>query len=335
LVLLLVGLEVAARNPWVQSQLPPPSVNSRSIKFETNFAFADRLVAESGPLDCAIIGSSMAREDIDPLIMMNAYNAATGRSLRCFNFGIGGAVIEHFAVISKLVVERYHPKLIIYGVTARDFAFAPQTGAARLAQPDFILDVPWVRYKFGDFSVEGWLVDHCLACQYYLRLRQYANPDYARIVQAEGLDATPYGNFIYDGHVPFFVNGDLTPERKAALPIIFDFAPETRLQAVQELMDLRQAGVEVVLLELPYHPVYYYVFEGGAADYEKFLATVEPFVTAQDVPFWPKEEAPSLTAEGYTDGVHMNRDGAAIFSAWLGQRLAEAETESEIRRIGR
>ena len=48
--------------------------------------------------------------------------ARTGRRLRSFNFGVGGITVSSTAAIARILAEDYHPWLIIYGLTARDFS---------------------------------------------------------------------------------------------------------------------------------------------------------------------------------------------------------------------
>src|SRR4051794_37844514 len=88
LIVVLGGSEVLARSAPIQSILVAPSVGSEQYQLGPKLLLLDRLIQRDGPVDCIFIGSSMVLRGIDPEIVSAAYRDETGRSIKCFNFGL-------------------------------------------------------------------------------------------------------------------------------------------------------------------------------------------------------------------------------------------------------
>jgi hypothetical protein len=108
----------------------------------------DQFAAE-GPVDCIFIGSSMVAVGIDPQVFAEAYTAQTGDPLRCFNFGQLGFTAFESAEWAEIVIRRYHPRLLIYGHSMRDYNSLAE---GELAAPT---NNPWELYQLGEFTIEG------------------------------------------------------------------------------------------------------------------------------------------------------------------------------------
>jgi hypothetical protein len=92
------------------------------------------------------LGSSTVDVGFDPDAFQMGYQEVAGRDIRCFNFGIDASSSISAAVLTGILIEDYHPRLLIFGTDARDYAVLRE-------EPDtaVVLDTPWVRYRQGYF----------------------------------------------------------------------------------------------------------------------------------------------------------------------------------------
>jgi hypothetical protein len=98
------------------------------------------------------------------------------------------------------------------------------------------------------------------------------------------------------------------------------------VESLARLLRLRD-DVRVVLVEVPVHESVVNRFGRGDDAYRRGLDAIEEVAARTGVPFWRYPKDRPIPAEGWADYTHMNRTGAAIYSRWLGERLAAAERE--------
>jgi hypothetical protein len=60
--------------------------------------------------------------------------------------------------------------------------------------------------------------------------------------------------------------------------------------------------------------------------YERAADRFARHAARHHVPVWRTDDRLSIPADGWYDEFHLNSEGAAVFSRWLGERLA-AEVE--------
>src|SRR5215470_5938684 len=122
--------EYLARTERVQAVVLTPRWGTGLPQLEFGLARLDRLAADD-PLDCLFLGSSVVAAGVDPASFAAAYTRVSGRSIRCFSAGVPALPAAAAGRIADLLVDRYHPALLVYVVLARDFsAFAgPQVSA--------------------------------------------------------------------------------------------------------------------------------------------------------------------------------------------------------------
>jgi hypothetical protein len=70
------------------------------------------------------------------------------RGLSCFNFGVDALTPVSAAYLAQILVDTYHPKLLIFGTDARDFAIDRQS-----EETTVIADMAWVQYRLGKFNI--------------------------------------------------------------------------------------------------------------------------------------------------------------------------------------
>ncbi|MBW4487564.1 MAG: hypothetical protein KME12_07220 [Trichocoleus desertorum ATA4-8-CV12] len=103
----------AARSPY-------PTFNSRQL--DEKLALYYQRLAESGPPDILVIGSSRALRGIDPAALQKALATQGYAGLSVFNFGVNGATAQVVDVILRQVLTPDQmPKLIVWADGARAF----------------------------------------------------------------------------------------------------------------------------------------------------------------------------------------------------------------------
>jgi hypothetical protein len=300
--LLIGAAEILARLIWADSYIPT-AIGSRNLYFDTKIGELDFLVKHEGRIDCLFIGSSVVNSGIVPVRFENAYRAQTGQRVRCYNFAIPGVTASGAARLADLLVERYRPRLLIYGLTLRAFsAEMAQTGGA-----GSIFSADWTRYRRGDWNLHGWIIDHSRAYRRYLALRDWPKPDFAN--PAGERDVARRRGFVPFGAGALFFPPDY----------LFDYeiAP-SEWAALHQIMAL-QSVTQVVLVEMPLPDQTLDVFEGGPANYRRYMNEIAAAAEESSVPFWTTFGLNIVPDDGWAgDTHHMNFNGASAFSDWLG-----------------
>jgi hypothetical protein len=319
--LLLGVFEIFSRTLLAAPSLPPPSVGSTSPEFEIKIERLNDWIARNGPIDCILLGSSAMNGGIDPVALSQAYADLTGNPLMCFNFGLSSLVGEPAGPIAHMLVKKYQPRLLILGTSPRDLS--DQFG--ELARP--LTQTPWLRYLMGDSSFEGWLIDNSSAYRYYLGMQNWKNPENRPVIEEyeAGIDKVGYQK-LPNQHKELVQLEEVLLENYALNP------PD--VTGFRQALSQNQVGTQVVLLDMPVHPVFYhfYVAGGEQAYQDIFYQPMASMAAEYGVPMWETQTsvAPTLPADGWNDRRHLNEDGARAFSAWLAGKIATAVQEGLI-----
>jgi hypothetical protein len=328
-IMLILGAEAAMRLEVIQAFLTPPKMSSRHYQLGHKLTLLEEEIRKNGPVDCIMVGSSMVDTGFDPDAFQKGYQDLTGQNIRCFNFGIDASTVASTHALVDILTEDYHPRLLIVGTDARDYA-VPEADN----DPAVILETPWVKYRLGDFSLEGWLQEH----SYFYRYRQHLS-QLLRFNFEYALKSWTEYNF------PILTNG-FTPLMKVATYIndppdyqddsyevnyytqIFSSFQifEENLAALDLILDHNNSQTQVIVLEMPISDGLYYFFGNGETDYNKFLDEVGKIADMHQVPFWRTEPIDLSPDDGWSDYSHLNTTGAEIFSRWLGERIGEWES---------
>ncbi len=109
-----------APTPDLLSYSPYPSF--RSQQMDEKLALYHQRLAESGPPDVLIIGSSRALRGVDPAALQRELAALGHGNLSIFNFGVNGATAQVVDLTIRRVLEPHQlPRLIIWADGARAF----------------------------------------------------------------------------------------------------------------------------------------------------------------------------------------------------------------------
>ncbi|RJP50546.1 MAG: hypothetical protein C4583_10410 [Anaerolineaceae bacterium] len=311
--LFLLVAEIVARTP-LGNLLPAPSVNADSFLFDAKIYQLESQLRRDGTLDCLFLGSSVANSDIDPAIVEQVYREQSGETIHCYNLGLPALTIENATPIAQAVIARFHPKVIIYAILPRDVHDV-------IANVDYLERIDWVTYNRGEPSRNGWLVNNSYGWRYFLTWRYWLTiPNRAKMEEETRYLTSKGFQPAMDFREPYIENLTMTPAR---LREAWD--DPQQMQAVKNFIALQQKGVKIIFLEGPaYH-------ESDSSDAQTWLAydneylpTLVQILESNQIPFWRTESiAIQIPKEHWYDWLHLNQHGAATFSQWLGEMMAE------------
>jgi hypothetical protein len=332
-LLLTAVAEWVARSEVFQARLTPPKMGSRHYQLGHKLALLEGLIKANGGVDCIMLGSSMVDTGFDPEAFQRGYGEVTGKNTHCFNFGIDASSAASTAALARIIFEDYHPRLLMIGTDPRDYAVPEQD-----RDPAAILDTPWVAYRQGKFSLEGWLLDVSYLYRYrqhLARLARFQFEDTLWSSTQQNYEMLPNG-FTALGKVSTYINAPPNPDDESfevryytRIFSAYRMLPEN-LEALESMMAHNRSGSPVILVEMPVSDGLFYFFGNGESDYDRFLTQVGELAGRHRVPFWQTEPLDFIPDNGWFDYSHLNKTGAAIFSRWLGQQVGEAEQQGSI-----
>lgn len=313
-----------------QAPLTPPKMGSRHYQLGHKLSLLDDEIRKNGRIDCIMVGSSMVDTGFDPSAFQSGYYEIAGRDIHCFNFGIDASSAASTSALAKILMEDYQPRILIFGTDARDYAVPSNDN-----DPSAVLDTPWVKYRQGIFSLDGWLMDH----SYIYRYRQH----FSRLMQFN-FEGTLWSqtklNFeiLPNGFTPFdqvatYINDPPAPEDDSFEVTYYERIYSSyqmldeNLDALERILEYNGSDTQVVVVEMPVSDGLYYFFGNGKEDYHKFTARVNELSSLHQVPFWSTEPLDSIPDHGWMDYSHLNTTGAEVFSKWLGQQVGELEKQ--------
>jgi hypothetical protein len=235
-------------------------------------------------------------------------------------------------MLADYLVNTYHPRLLIYGVSPRDFNEAVVTQAfsgAELARLD------WMKYQLGAFNITGWMFARLYVFQYAYFYRDGLTPGFA-----DKLDSRRQveSKLAADGYFPsdHVLSGSMsTNEKNHILQLYQDYKPlPEEIAGLQRMIALDRSGqTRLVLVEMPFYPDIVTRLLGVDV-YEDFNRQVESYAFPAGVRYWPTTLLDLIPAEGWDDLNHLNTTGAAIFSAWLGDQIGAAVKAGDLAPLG-
>lgn len=334
LLMILVGTaEWVARLELFQAPLTPPKMGSRHYQLGHKMALLDAEVKRSGSVDCIMVGSSMVDVGFDPKVFQKGYQESAGQGIRCFNFGIDASSAVSTAVLARILVEDYHPRLLIIGTDARDYA-VPRTDR----DPAVILDTLWIQYRQGNFSLDGWLTEYSYFYRYRQHLSRLIHFNFENTLWSEtklNFEMLVNGQTRID-KVADYINDPPDPQDNSYEVVyyyrIFSSYQllEENLDALENIMKYNGTGTQVIMVEMPVSDGLYYFFGNGEKDYDRFIAGVNELADLHKIPFWRTEPLDSIPDDGWSDYSHLNVTGAEIFSVWLGEQVGKLDVRKDV-----
>jgi hypothetical protein len=333
-ILLITVAEWVARSESFQVSLTPPTMGSRHYQPGHKLVLLNALVRKTGHVDCIMLGSSTVDTGFDPSAFETGYKEITGRDIHCFNFGIDASSAASTAALARIIVEDYQPRLLIIGTDARDYAVPRED-----PEPAVVLNTPWVAYRQGNFSLEGWLLDLSYLYRYRQQLGRLARFQFEGTLWSKtklNYEILPNG-FTPLSKVGTYINDPPNPGDDS-----FEVTYYTRiyssyqmlhenLESLESIMEYNESEIQVILVEMPVSDGLYYFFGNRESDYNRFLTRVSELATRHHVPFWQTEPLDFIPDTGWVDYSHLNKTGAEIFSTWLGQQVGRAEDQGSTK----
>jgi hypothetical protein len=309
-------------------------MGSRHYQLGHKLALLNVLTRKTGHVDCIMLGSSMVDSGFDPAAFETGYQGITGQDIQCFNFGIDAATAASTAALTRIIVEDFHPRLLMVGTDARDYAVPSDD-----PDPVVILHTPWVAYRQGEFSLEGWLLDHSYLYRYRQHLARLARFQFEGTLWSRtklNYEILPNG-FTPRSKVSTYINDPPNPGDDSFEVTYYTriYSPykmlRENLEALESIVAYNKSEIQVIVVEMPVADGLYYFFGNRESDYNRFLTQVGQLTSIQHVPFWQTEPLDFIPDNGWMDYSHLNQTGAEVFSTWLGQQVGRAERQGSIK----
>ncbi len=290
---------------------PAPLLGSANAELDIKLQALDE-IARKEKVDCIFLGSSQLDTALNPSIFSETYEHETGYPIKCYNFSLGTLTAGPAGKIAALLVYRYQPELLVFGISARDFS----RDFGELARP--LIDDPWVKDRVGQPNLTGRLTEISMFFRFLSQNRVAFNPDYQTLRTRMLRQLNPDGFLQYNGN-------DLSIDTDAFIPKYKLHAED--LSGLDEVMATEAQGVRVIILEVPIYPDFlpHYV-EGDSEKYfTMFRVPVQERINVYGAPFIYSQEAIGIhiPGSGWNDVKHLNTQGAEIFSRWFARRAAE------------
>jgi hypothetical protein len=264
-------------------------------------------MANEGKIDCIFLGASTVHRGFDPSVVSQAYQTATGEQIQCYNFGIGQMNVWEAASLAEILVDEYHPALLIYGIGPRNF----------FPDNNELTKADWTRYTLGKPTISGWLIHNSHAYSTYLaavRWYRFSEADLHEKQTRDGFEA-------FNG---IGTDQDLRPPRHIRQDMATYAISGEAVDAFKSLLALQDRGVEIVVVEMPLPESYLKMFSSEKNYHKLFTGHIQAITDQQHVLFWTTDTQPLIPRRAWYDYHHVNAEGAALLSTWLGDQLAKA-----------
>ena len=329
LALLLGTCEILARTETGQRIFGPTSLGTSHEQFEVTLSKLNSFIARHGHLQCLVLGSSVVHAAVDPDVLAAAYRKRVGSALNCFNAGIEGIAASTSGLLAEILAHRYHPTLLIYGVTAHDVSDRGGWKGARAIERS-----PWVQYQTGVVTISGWLSEHSYAYRDYTTYRNWMTTSYwddlkARWTRESKTSLAGYAATHRASQLAQSLADAKHKVRAQAIPP--DWAiPRAAFEGLERISRLTQEGTTVLMVEVPVSQFAVGFFRDGKRDYERTIDPVARYAAAHAIPFWRTMPLDLFGDDGWDDIGHMNARGAQAFSQWLGNQVGLAVARHEL-----
>jgi len=319
-------MEIVLRMKVVSSTLAVPSFGSEHHQFEIQLARLEAIYQERGSIDCIFVGDSLTWLDLDPLSFSDGYFEESGKRMECFNFGVASLPAVGVSVITGILVDQYHPQLIVYGLHANSLVVGQDSPDARV-----VLDTPWVRFKSGDFSFSGWFYANSHLVRYFKTLNLLIRLDRAGLENELGdsLEA----RLGFDAKTGQRIDLDVPPSRSdpADIPGFekyyeYQVYPEN-MTGILDIAKMTDQGTTVIMVMMPVHRSFYAFFKNGEQDYSQIANAIEGAINDTNTTLLRSNDEILIPEDGWWDYSHLNITGAQLFSHWLGGEVAKARLD--------
>ncbi|MBI5081478.1 MAG: hypothetical protein HZB17_09280, partial [Chloroflexi bacterium] len=321
LSLLILGLlsEATLRVAHAAQVLPAPNMGAANPELGIKVTRLDALAKAKGKIDCIFIGSSAVDADVDPQVMAEVFRTRAGDDLTCFNFALAAMPTASAEMIGKMLITRYHPKILLYGVGPFEFS---------KDFPDTSYRAPWVLSQAGDVSAEGVLMEYSFLYRYGVGLSGWR--DVEQIQLGSKLEGT-ISSFGFNAY-----KGDAFEDPPLPAGMDPHSLHPPRFDGYRAFLDSRlTTGVQIVVFELPTQLDFRVKKDpSGELIYrQKLLEPVMADAESRGALFWRTGQIlyEVIPLDHFADWQHLNRRGKDVFSRWLGEQLAQEVQQGKLK----
>jgi len=332
---LVLGIlsEMIARMPVVQNHLPYQAYGINHAQLETQLKVLNEFVKNNGAPDCLLFGNSQAFREINTDAFEQAFADAGGGTLHCYNFSVTGSQIATTAAFNNMLVQKYHPRLVVIGTSFLDY-----TEGRDQQNDERFQNSEWLKYHAGQFSISGWLMEYSYAWR-ALTYMSYAAP-YGMNFEAVTHEAAQWDNELADNGNAIsrdFINPLVPAEDGFVKNLRVEFGnfgtSENNFKALERVVTFDQAqGAQVILAEMLYHPALLDLKDtrgNPRVDRAQILnliarvnSRLDLLARADNITYIHFDPNLPIPEKGWFDLYHLNNNGAKVFSAWLGEQVA-------------
>ena len=334
LLILCVITEAIGRSSLIQNHIPYQAYGTNHTQMEIQLTNLETFVRENGPPDCFIFGSSQAFRGVDADAFTAALESTGGGHYTCYNFGVTGSQVATTAVLNEILIQKYRPGLVVIGTSFLDY-----TEGREIQVDERFTKNDWLAYKTGDFSISGWLTEYSYAWR-TLTILSYSAPfsmNYIEVLrEAHKWD----GEIAQSGFAlsQFSTDPALAMDEGAVKNLVQEFGnfnvSERNLSALEQIItDSQSVGARVLIAEMPYHPALLdlkdergnpRVNRDDILTFQQNVnARIEAIAVTHDAVYLETDAALVIPEDVWFDVYHLNRNGAALFSQWLGEQAAK------------
>jgi hypothetical protein len=326
ILLIMFGLsEILLRASFLQSYLNQivPSLGSRHHQMELQLARLEQLYNSEGSVDCIFLGSSLTWLGFNANVFNEEFSSITGQDIRCTNLGIETLPANAAGELAEIVINRYQPRLLIYGTSARDYAVTIDSEDAHA-----VLDTPWLRYQLGHHSALGWLYSYSYLLRYAQMMSSLVHLDRDSL-QEIGSSANDLSGFLGKTRPAQEIHYQAAAKDAQRWLQPYEIRQEN-VDGLEQVLDEQSVETQVIIVEMPVNQSYFDYFENGKSDYDRFVTQVASTTSSRDILFIRTSDSLQVQDEGWWDRSHMNMKGAEFFSTWLGDKIAQAVLEGNL-----
>jgi hypothetical protein len=287
-----------------------PELGSINAELDIKIQSLDAL-AKTETIDCVFLGSSQMDAAINPEIFSAEYLRLTGENLKCFNFSLGTLTAGPAGKMARLLENRYHPRILVFGISARDFSrdFGELSRSFK--------DDPWVRYSLGELNIPGWLTENSFFFRLASQLRSRFNPDYMDFHTGLLRSIKPGGYLYREGN-------ELSVDSASSIPKYALYAED--LAGLDEVLAINSESVKLLVLEIPVYPGFLESYVENDRDnyFTLFREPIQERIAEAGVPFILSQEMVTrdIPDTDWNDILHLNFRGTDTFCRWFAQEAA-------------
>lgn len=322
LTLLCVALEIFARISSNNGLIPFQAYGTNHVQFELQLQNLQRYIAQQGPPDCFILGNSQALRGLDPAVFNSVYREQTGQPIACYNFSVVGTNLSTTLYFSRILLEQYQPRLLIIGTNFLDFSESRENRIDTRFE-----DNPWIQYRLGRPSIQGWLVEHSYAYRLLLfasygvadglslqsirrELRQWTHSlsEYGYGASSETIDPA-------EAMKPGFIKNFLAQFGSYT-------TSQWNLDSLEQIVQRAQSqGSQVVVVEMPYHPSLLDLDPALPAFVGRVNQAIKNITAGKGIPYLQTATLALIPDQGWHDRYHLNSLSSPLFSRWLAEHI--------------